>query len=378
MAGSKRIVGFDFAKTFAIFLVFTIHLCGSCAAFPRTGWANAFTILTVVCVPLFFMVNGALLLNKEMDYKKHLRRITHTVVLTIFWKLTTMAFCMCCYGSPEYEINTLSIVQFLLGGSAPYGALGYLWFLNAYIALLLFFFPIIKLVFDDQDQRPLVFLVGLLMIPVVSDTCFMMLQPLQTGRANSSIGLDSVFSYFGSYGVFTSTASQIIYFVIGGLVYRSMLNCCVTDEDGIKGCRKPGLVSIFAAIISYLVLLYINWWQRRYTGQQFDIAQKYTNIFTIILTTSLFVLFARHSYSKPIAKLSMFVGKRTFGVYAAEIVPMYFVTGVVNAAFDASVLGSVGAFLFYLLLYFGLVVCSAGVIALLEQIPYVRYFIKFG
>lgn len=38
-----------------------------------------------ICVALFFMVNGALMLNKELNLKKHIKKILKLIILTYIW-----------------------------------------------------------------------------------------------------------------------------------------------------------------------------------------------------------------------------------------------------------------------------------------------------
>lgn len=50
------------------------------------------TVLCVVCVPLFFAVNGALLLPRAMDEAKHYRKTLNIIIVVTIWRLLAAAF----------------------------------------------------------------------------------------------------------------------------------------------------------------------------------------------------------------------------------------------------------------------------------------------
>ena len=65
----KRNVGYDFIKIFAVFLVVANHASVAFLGENRgtIGWyfIMLFTSISIVCIPLFFMVSGALLLDTQ-------------------------------------------------------------------------------------------------------------------------------------------------------------------------------------------------------------------------------------------------------------------------------------------------------------------------
>ena len=54
---NSRINYFDVLKTICIFLVIFVHY----PWISESKWANLSMIITIIAVPLFFMINGALL-----------------------------------------------------------------------------------------------------------------------------------------------------------------------------------------------------------------------------------------------------------------------------------------------------------------------------
>ncbi len=87
-----RKAGFDLCRILAMGAVVLIHTVMLFWDFDpsRPAWAvyNYVSLAARFSVPLFFMLSGALLLNREkLDFKKHLRRTGHLVLLFYLWSL---------------------------------------------------------------------------------------------------------------------------------------------------------------------------------------------------------------------------------------------------------------------------------------------------
>ena len=65
----KRFVWADLLRIFAIYLIIIIHLQLPLYSDTRYPEGLIITPLIYVCVPLFFMLSGALLLGKSESYK---------------------------------------------------------------------------------------------------------------------------------------------------------------------------------------------------------------------------------------------------------------------------------------------------------------------
>lgn len=70
----KRIVGYDVAKSIAMFFVVLLHFAFYTRYYSGGLAGTAVTTLCVICVPLFFAVNGALLLPRTFDVKNIIRK----------------------------------------------------------------------------------------------------------------------------------------------------------------------------------------------------------------------------------------------------------------------------------------------------------------
>lgn len=77
----------DSIKTLAIFLVVFYHLSGS-----HVQSTIDYLIISIASmgVPLFFAVNGFLILSKNVDPRKHILKTIRLYILTICWSFITV------------------------------------------------------------------------------------------------------------------------------------------------------------------------------------------------------------------------------------------------------------------------------------------------
>lgn len=88
-----RFFGYDLIKTIAIFMIVFYHLGGidygaiEPEHFYLPNLNKFFSALCAAGVPLFFMVNGALVIPKNLHWKQLLFKVFHLLFLFVFWKL---------------------------------------------------------------------------------------------------------------------------------------------------------------------------------------------------------------------------------------------------------------------------------------------------
>lgn len=378
--GKRRIIGFDFIKTVAILLVITVHMLGG-STLPHTWYTHIVSTLTMVCVPLFVMVNGALMLTRPFDGKKHRHRIVQLIVLTIIWKLLLLVFCRFTLDY-EPDLSKSSIASYLLGATPPYGNIGYTWFLDFYIGLMILY-PVLKAVFDAKGTTLKYLLISLLIL-AVGDTFDMLYLPLTHALGlNSSI---SVFGHFSSFNAFSSYSALTAMFMIGGIVWEWHVNgekpihrkaSGTTALDrivlGISSAPVKSTVAISIACFAVLFGL-VSYKCEFIEPNSWDLAQKYSNVFDICLTTSIFYLLSVAHYPKPLEKFSSFMGSRTFSIYIMHIAAMNGISALMDACIIPTGAGFPGAIdLLYLLsIYLIGEFLLAMLACLIEKIPYAK------
>lgn len=331
----KRIVCLDVIKTWSMFFVLLIHMVGVMPSFPKAWWAAAFTIFTVSSVPLFLMVNGALLLNRPFSFQKWRNRLIALIVLTCIWKLIGLAFCHFFWDFDDVAVTPRIVIEYLFGGDPPYWQLKYLWFMNMYIGLYAFL-PLWKHLFDCEDARYLKLgFVITLICTFGSPTFSMALQPLDTILGTG--GFSTVLAHLPVFVPMSENAVYVVYFFVGGLLYRSYIHSSsstIPTKDGMAALLHCNTKTILAlGAISYAILLLLNRYQVVYLhpnqaadlGSYFTVTPNYTNAFTLFLSSALYLILLNVKYPRSIAAISETIGKRTFGIYILHIFSLFIV-----------------------------------------------------
>ena len=92
------------------------------------------------------MVNGALLLNKVFDLKKHIYKIALLCLLYIVWGAITLITEALTFGDHYSAVEFVNAIYYTKEGRT-----NHLWFLAAMIYLYIFF-PLIKSLFDKNEK----------------------------------------------------------------------------------------------------------------------------------------------------------------------------------------------------------------------------------
>lgn len=140
---TKRIEYLDSLKAIAIFLVVFCHF----VLLSPTVFANLCMCACWMAVPVFFMVNGALLFAKPLHVEKHLKKTVSVYLVLVIWKLVYLLAVPRFAGVEPAEISVGEVVEYLfLFGELPGIINGHLWFIEALLAVYLVF-PLFRIAF---------------------------------------------------------------------------------------------------------------------------------------------------------------------------------------------------------------------------------------
>lgn len=145
----KRIDYLDILKAAAIFLVVFCHF----VLLSETVGANIFMCACWMAVPVFFMVNGALLFARPLNPQKHLKKTVGVYLVLAVWKLIYMlAIPPLMAGSLE-GVSVGEVLNYLfLFGELPGIINGHLWFIEALLAVYVVF-PLFRVLYDREGQE---------------------------------------------------------------------------------------------------------------------------------------------------------------------------------------------------------------------------------
>jgi surface polysaccharide O-acyltransferase-like enzyme len=161
-----RLVSVDIIKIISIFLVILgPHLAGSFFykwdIVPRTSWIIAiiYDSPSFICVPLFVMISGSLLLTKQEPVSIFFKKRFVKVVIPFFvWVVIYLAFRMFYDGESHSIISWIGI---MINGPTYY----HLWFLYMLIGLYAIT-PLLRVFLDKANQKELIYLLSLWLILV--------------------------------------------------------------------------------------------------------------------------------------------------------------------------------------------------------------------
>ena len=226
------------------------------------------------CIPIFMMVNGALLLNKNyISFKKHYIKVLNMIALFIFYRfLTIVLISLYNNNNPFLNIRQLINAVFLFHNYEGID-FNHFWFIPILIEIYLLF-PFFKKIFETEEKVIILTLI-ILFVSVLLKNDFNNIKVLFDLDNKIDLSkLDIFIPFTGLMGVMS------FYFLIGGLIYK------------YKGNIK---VNIFIPLLSFLVgiiLLYIEWnilcskkqiqWDSVFNG--------YTTIATCLMSLSIFII----------------------------------------------------------------------------------------
>lgn len=194
----SRDLNLDVLRTLSIFAVMLIHVTAPYTTAPFistniSSWLIEFINQSLFwCVPVFFMLSGALLLNQN-DFSIRLfyqKRMAKVLIPTLFWSAFFLA-----YLHVFKDFSLFNILGALLKGKPFY----HLWFMYAIIALYLFA-PYLKILLSQLTTVQTRWLILLLFV--------------------FTIGGNSIGHYFDNKGsLFSSFLTYIGYFILGHELY---------------------------------------------------------------------------------------------------------------------------------------------------------------
>ena len=273
----------DLVRCVAISMVVMLHISANSFASFGDNWTISliYDSLTRSCVPLFFMLSGALLLNKNeppfIFYKKRLSKI---VIPLIFWSYFYLVYRKYYVGEEALSLSPLTI----LGGPVYY----HLWFLYSIISLYIFI-PMLRY-YSINASREVKILVLSIWFAFQSVNPFMSYAGLDL-PLGFDLGLASRFTGFALLGEFLSSTNT--------------------------SCNNKSLIAIFLA--STIVTACLTYYTTFNTGSPNEIWFQYHSPFVVISSVCLFKILSTSKIETGIIKS---ISKFSFGIYFVHIVIM--------------------------------------------------------
>ena len=317
VTSAKRLRYLDLIKTIAVLCVCALHFpwCGDMDFSPDMGFLPAlrrFLFAFNACaVPLFMAVNGALLLNRPFDAKKHLRNTLLLFAGYVFWRAVSVLLIAAAQGIDMTHYNLTKWVNaLLLLNEVPEVNLNHLWFMPMLLCIYVWL-PLLRAAFDKLGSRGeglsyvLPFLGFILVFGFLIEDLLLLQPVIPFFNAAKLGGLTLFLPLSGS-----RYCSMLFYFIMGGLFFRY--------SDALRRIKTSVLI---LGVLLALVLLYLEWrLNSSYSGETYDnVFLSYDNLPGLLLTASLFLLAQRCEEllaARPrLCRLLEIVGSNTMAVY---------------------------------------------------------------
>lgn len=355
---NNRIYYYDAIKTLAIYLVCIYHYNNLNFNILNNPNLEAYISyyfygISSIAVPLFFMVNGALLLNKPYNLRSHLKKVFYLYILVLVWSFISLIIFIRIEGA-SYSFKDFFMAWFFL----KQGTSEHLWFLKALISVYLLF-PFIK-EFYDIPERKLLKLFGFIVFVFSFGNLFLIsLLNLVKFIFGFHYLSDNSFDLFPMVNPFGNYCYAFLYFIAGGILSEKVKN------NKINVSTKVLLTSFFTAL--FVLFLYGVLMTASSNTVYDTVWNGYYSIMTLIMSASTFLLFSKLTYkNQKINYCLAIIGASTLGIYLVH----RFVGAVTIPYFRNLVLSD--SLLLNILYGFLLILSSLLIVLLLKKLPILR------
>ncbi len=256
-----------------------------------------------VCVPLFFFVNGGLLLNKSsLDIQRHSQKIIKIIILTAVWGAITTFLLSLIRKDP---LPLLDIVKSSL--YLKFGWNHHLWFFQALIVVYIFY-PLLFVTF--KQAKKIFYFFG---ITVFIFTFFNTFLGQIINVVAITLSIDNVvdawkFNYFSEINAFRGIYGYSIgYFMLGGVLFTYS----VKSSIGRNALFTLLLLISMGGLCLYGVMI------SQYEQKIWDLVWNgYDSLFTLINVVLMFMLAVCYQGSgKILSNTIEVIGKNSLGIY---------------------------------------------------------------
>jgi surface polysaccharide O-acyltransferase-like enzyme len=288
-------------RLIALYAVIVLHctslLLAQYGKVPASDWLTADFLNAAVrfAVPVFVMITGALLLNREYEIGSFLKkRLSRVVIPFLFWSLVYVGYSL--YNEEiAFTADTWANIKLVLH-ALKYGSSYHLWYVYMLIGLY-FIIPVIgKFVRNATENEILYFLIVWFSVMLIA-------QPYLV-RYNPSVDMHYFMGYIG-------------YLVLGHyLAYK----------DFTAKNLRIWMLALF--VFSIALITYGTWaiapYPKSWPGTMF---YEPVNPAVVMLASSIFLV-VRYTYvtnvPPVVIRIRDFVGRYNYGIYLAHALVLYF------------------------------------------------------
>lgn len=313
---SQRYLYLDILKILAIIMVCSYHFCwasgiGFSNPLPfSTGVRQMLFGINSTCVPLFFMVNGALLLSTSTyNISHHFQKIFWLLVQFYLWRSLTVILIRAYHKTPILgnDGGGARALFTLIDGAHDGVDLNHLWFIPVLIGIY-FIYPLLYREFQSFSLQRIscsyIFpLIGVLFVIYFIPTACNTLFKTPSFPHVTFSGMTGMLPFSGLSG------PMLLYFLIGGILHTNQ-----------KELQKISFWIPVSGLILGMLALYYRWYLESSLSQSTwdSVFSAYVTLPCLLMSISLFVLAAKIPFSQIQGiprKLIEILGANTLAVY---------------------------------------------------------------
>ena len=327
---SKREYSFDILRVISMCMVIIIHVSN---VYSRSYgiisnksflFSLIFNTISRISVPIFLMISGALLLERDFNKKKYLNRIKKFIILTIIWDIIYLVW--------EYYYLGITYNNFYKLLLEPFRA--HLWYL--YTILIIYIIqPLLKIILEKSNKKiKIVLLILWLLFSTIS------------------IKISFIANYFTIF-------CYIGYFIIGNYLYKYI------KKNELKKYTLPLSILI---VISYGISILLNYMFSNKYNMFYNLFFAYRTPFIIIATFSFFTIIVSNN-NKKISNFIISLSDLSFGVY---LIHGIFLDITVKSFIYGSINSLIGIPLFFIII----LISSLVSVFILKKIKYIKKIVE--
>ncbi len=303
-----RIRYFDWLEVLSIFLVCSLHQTWLRATIP----ASVATMLVAMAPPLFFMVHGALLLNKEASPKKQITRFLRVLLQVFAWNTIYLLYSIALGAVNPSDIDLPYLFNYYIrfANSAGINS-GHLWYIYALLAVYAFY-PILKAC-QAHNENLLKYIWGLCFFAAFFRLEFW----LWGGHAGQHFlgqALD-VEDFVRNFSPLGEYAHCILYFITGYYLARW------AKEQPLNRWVLMGLCLLIflAGLTLNLLERYVEYGTLVYNWK--PITAMYKRVGSLVMAMSIFVLFSQINFRDGwLYRIAKTISMHTLDIYYIHVI----------------------------------------------------------
>jgi surface polysaccharide O-acyltransferase-like enzyme len=302
---SQRSSSLDLIKSLGLLLVIFYHITSTPDILSSGSVFNAlgyfFYPFLSCCVPLFFMVSGALALSRPMNLRKNTLRCIHLLIITLLWLVLCLSIVLLLRG------ERVSLQEFWdIATELRVGYVQHLWYLPNF----LFLCALLPVLQSLKSHTPKIYGYFLLLILVLTFGN-MLLNDLEY-LLRWVLGNQG----YQGYRAFFWYPNYFDYHYWYSFVYFALGDYMLSNRQRLGRFRK---LCPFTILLSMGALALIGVAKSYVKGSLSDtVFYNYSDPFTLLLTASVFLLLQEVTLRSGLQKLTQSLATCSLGIYVTH------------------------------------------------------------